>query len=90
MGIIRGFYGSLETNSGDTDIALNNKVIRQFWEGIWSLEAKPRASWISQVRTETGTVQHQEDPSITVEDIRSVLRTLTEKLQDSMKSKVFD
>ena len=71
----RQFYRSLETKSGDTNITSDNEEIKEFWEDIWSVEAKhnPRASWIGKVRTEIGTVQQQEDLSITVEDVRSVL-----------------
>ena len=87
------FYRSLETKSGSTDITPGEKKVKQFWEGIWSVEAKhnPRASWIGKVRTKMGTDQQQEDLSITtVEDVRSVLkRSLTGIQQDLMEFEVF-
>ena len=46
----------------------------QFWEGIWSVEAKhnPRASFIEKVRTEVETVEQQKDQSVTVNNAESV------------------
>ena len=74
----RLFYRSLETMSGNTDMAPDKKEIKQFSEGIWSVKAKhnPRASQIEKLRTKMKTLQQQQDFTITVKYmyVRNVLR----------------
>ena len=57
----------------------DKEEIKQPWEGIESVEAKhnPRARWIRKVRTEMEAVQQQEDLNITVEEVRSALRKVS-------------
>lgn len=72
----RQFYQNLESNRDDIQIAPDKDETRQFWEGIWGVEAKhnTRASWIGRVKAKMCTVQRQDDLSISLEDVRDVLR----------------
>ena len=72
----RQFYQNLENKRNEIQIAPDKDETRQFWQGIWGVEAKhnSRASWIERVKRKLDTVQRQEDLNITVDDVRNVLR----------------
>ena len=72
----RQFYQNLENKCNEEQIAPDREETREFWEGIWSVEAKhnTRAGWIGRVKEKMSSVQRQDDLEISVQDVRNVLR----------------